>query len=492
MSNPETIMFARFDPSHDPEHEERRLQALVESGLLENENLPVFEEATQTAAHFINAPICILGLVERDRQILRYAVGLSRLGLMNDLAASRQLPRQEAFCDPVIQRRRALSIDNATLDATYKEGLLVQKYGIQSYLGVPLLNSEGLCLGTLAVMDLMPRSFTPQDVAFLEMMARWSISEYERDRLIKHRSAPLPSSTAIAPSKPDAKPLPSASPAVESSSSPPSTQRTADAIRTDLLVQMTHDLTTPLTSIMGMTSVLQRGIYGTLTSKQKEYLDVVYTSGQYLLTLVNEILELGNLGDRDRHLDLASVDMEMLGQQALQPLEGLAQQRNITIRLSVEPGHRLWLLDKDKVRQMLYHLVFGLLQSTATDSSIDVHIARKADKMTILIGASHPWLDDGLQNWSAVRSASTTDATSTLDKPKDQANRSTLSTSSNRMESIHLIDSSDRSLLTRQSLGLELSQHLAELHGGELLLQMMDSSPCYIIVLPELSSPKPA
>lgn len=474
MLSPETNMFARFDPSHDPEYEQRRLHVLAESGLLDHENLPVFEEATQTAAHFINAPICILGLIERDRQILRYALGLSRLGLMNDLAATRQLPRQEAFCAQVVQSHRAVSIDDATLDAKYKDGLLV-KYGIRSYLGVPLLNREGLCLGTLAVMDLTPRSFTPQDVAFLEMIARWSISEYERDRLAQHQLVPLTKSAAIGPP----------TPSPNSSVSPP--QRTATAIRTDLLVQMTQDLTTPLTSIMGMTRVLQRGIYGTLTDKQKEYLDVVYTSGQYLLTLVNEILELGNLSDRDRSLDLSSVDMEMLGQQALQPLEALAQQRGISIQLSIEPGNRLWFLDKDKVRQMLYHLVFGLLQSTATDSSINVHVARKDNQMIILIGASHPWLDDGLQNWSMAKLKA--DVTLSSDSPNQTLDKTNY-TLKNQPMSQSSVKGSDRTLPPRQSLGIELSQHLAKLHGGELTLQMVEGNPHYIIVLPELSSPK--
>ncbi len=483
MSNPGNTMFGRLDQPLNQEHEQYRLQALAESGLLDTENLPVFEEATQTAAHFIHAPICILGLVDRDRQWLRYAVGLSRLGLMNDLATSRQLPRCEAFCDQVITRRRSLTIDHASIEPAYKDGLLVQQYGIQAYLGVPLMNAQGFCLGSLAVMDLVPRSFTSQEITFLEMIARWGMSEYERNQVLKRSLTAIPAlptpepSHAIAPSPPSAL--------------PPSSIHDPRQVRTDLIVQMTHDLTTPLTSVLGMTSVLQREIYGPLTEKQKEYLDVVHSSGQYLLAVVNEILELGRLDDGDRALDLAPVDAEMLGQQALQPLEALAQRRGITLQLSVEPGHRIWLLDKDKVRQMLYHLAFGMIQSSNADSIIHIHVSRKAEQLHMLLWSAHPWLEDGLQADHASPNLSADGLSEAHGEGRD---RSTASSRAARrsLESSTAVatmaDSSAHGVKTRQVLGMELSRHLAERHGGELMVQTSDTGIRYLITLPRLTS----
>lgn len=478
--HPQPIMFGRLDQSLPQEYEQHRLQALTDSGLLDSENVPVFEEATQTAAHFINAPICVLGLVDGDRQWLRYAVGLSRLGLMNELASSRQLPRCEAFCQQVISRRKALSIDNASIDPVYKDGMLVQEYGIQSYLGVPLLNGQGFCLGTLSVMDMVPRTFTPQDVAFLEMMARWSMSEYERNQLLKR-------SLVLSPSLPAGLNVPPPEPA------PLDDRPTSSQVRTDLIVQMTQDLTTPLTSVLGMTSVLQREIYGPLTTKQKEYLDVVHNSGQYLLTLVNEILELGNLDDGDRALDLAPVDTEMLGQQALQTLHPIAQRRGITIQLSVEPGNRIWLLDKDKVRQMLYHLVFGMIQSANAESVIHLHISRKSDQLHILIWTFHPWLDDGFQN-KTVSGGMVVDGqeegvvVSLSDRPTLQRSPTKLDKKSQNATLAKTAEVALEGVSKRQVLGLELSRHLAEQHGGLFVIQQTEQGIRYLITLPQLTS----
>ena len=69
---------------------EHRMKALSELGLLEAQTIPVFEEATQTAAHLLEVPICILGFLERHRYWFKSAVGLSRLGLMNQLAKRKQ------------------------------------------------------------------------------------------------------------------------------------------------------------------------------------------------------------------------------------------------------------------------------------------------------------------------------------------------------------------------------------------------------------------
>ncbi|MEO0967990.1 MAG: histidine kinase, partial [Cyanobacteria bacterium J06639_18] len=77
--------------------EQQRLTALSELGLMQPETVPVFEEATQTAAHFLEAPISMLGFMDHERHWFKSAVGLSRLGLMNQLAQTRQLMRGESF-----------------------------------------------------------------------------------------------------------------------------------------------------------------------------------------------------------------------------------------------------------------------------------------------------------------------------------------------------------------------------------------------------------
>lgn len=440
--------------SSTSEQEIQRLQVLQSLNLLEAGNIPVFDEATQTAAHFLNMPICILGLLDRDRVWFKAAVGLSRIGLMNSLAASRQLARHEAFCTQIVETERVLAIADASLEPNWAETQLVQRFGIRSYLGVPLYTRTGQCIGTLAVMGLSTRHFTEQDIAFLELTARWSMSEFEREQL-----QPVLSPALSAP--PSAPPL------------------TSSTVKTSLLSQMSQELCTPLTSILGMAKVLNQGIYGSLSSKQQEYIQIIHDSGQYLLSLINEIVDLGTLDDQSPELNLSAVDVEMLCQQAMAALMQAAQRRDLQLQLTVEPGNRIWLLDKEKVRHLLYHLVFSLIQSSSPESTIRIHVSRKT-YLQMTVWSSHPWLNEELPQPLAVQSS--------LSQPS--AAGTTLAVAS-RPETQKGTDAASAvpTAETRESLGVLLSRQLAALHAGEILLQgAAETGYRYVIRLPQLKS----
>ncbi len=475
-------VFSQLSEMTELEQEQQRLTALAESGLLEAGSIPIFDEATQTAAHFLDVPICILGLIDQDRQWFKSAVGLSRIGLMNDLASSRQLPRHEGFCQAVLGGQ-TLAISDTSSDPNFAHSLLVRRYGIQAYLGVPLLTSDGFCLGTLAVMDLAPRTFTPKEIAFLELTARWSMSEYERNRDLKHPQIPSIKKEASLSSH-----LSSIASQVEPALPP--------SVKVDLIGQMTQELRTPLTSILGMASVLSREIYGPLTEKQKEYMDIVHNSGQYLLSLVNEIMELGSLNDSNRYLNLSPVDIEMLCQQALTTLEQAAQRREQKIRLTVEPGRRIWLLDKDKVRHMLYHLVFTVIQAASADSLVRIHVSRKQERLNLTIWPSHPWLGEGLSHTDLHPNHSLALGVA-MENSRESGDRPFTATPSDPAE--YALDLSQAVLAqptgadilrtaSRQNLSLMLSQQLAELHGGQLMLQgSLEGGYRYVLSLPQMA-----
>lgn len=492
MISPEGRLFCRLENMPGSEREQQRLSALSEFGLLDAESIPVFDEATQTAARLINAPICLISVMEQEHQLLKSAVGLSRIGLMNELASSRRLLRSDSFCTHVVDSEQMLLISDAAHHPAFIDNLLVQRYGIRAYLGVPLMTSKGQCLGTLAIMDRQPREFTEQNIEFLELIARWCISEFERNHLLKmlpvdtlnrslaasSRGASVAAAIAVGPTSAQDKSRPMAIAA-------------ANSMKTRLIAQMAQELRTPLTSILGMASVLTRQIYGPLTDKQKEYMGIVHNSGQYLLSLVNEILELGSLDEQGDTLNLTPVDIEMLCQQALSTLESIAERREQTIRLTVEPGSRIWLLDKDKVRQILYHFVFSLIQSSSAESIIRIHVARRHGQLSLTLWTSHPWLGDGIPQselfsspfmlsnqqsgnaipafWGAVTLPSSLSGSVPSD-PQDTAPP---------------IPSTKPS---RQSLGLMLSQKLAEIHGGSISIQgSPDSGFRYVILLPKLA-----
>ncbi len=482
MINPDNRLFCRLDGLSTTIREQQRSQSMRDLGLLESDSIPAFEEATQVATHFLDIPIGLLGLMTEHEQKLKSAVGLSRLGPMSPLATARQLPRLESFCTHVVDSHQILVVPDTFSHPAFETSVLTHQYGIRAYLGVPMIASNGCCVGTLAVMDQKPREFTARDVEFLQLTARWSMSEFER----QHASKSVPSSSSVpsvvAPADPCSLPL-------------------AHQIKLELLAQLTQELRTPLTSVMGMASVLMREIYGPLTGKQKEYLDIIHNSGQYLLSLVNEILELAALKEsNDYELQLTSVDIEMLSQQAISSLELAANRRDQKIRLSVEPGHRIWLLDREKVRQMLYHLIFSVIQSSNSGSTVRLHISRKNRNLNIAAWVSHPWLGEGLSYTSCHLQASLMAASANHSDSEWDDTYSLGEAVQGGARSLDgdVAQAGDRLVPSEKSLGLQektcsdlgllLCQQLAEVHGGQLTIQnASEAGYRYVVVLPRLT-----
>lgn len=457
------------------QRDRNRSDALARLNLLGNDTVPVFEEATQNISRLLAMPVCILSIMDTDVQRFKSVVGLSSLGLMNQLAAARSLPKQESFCTHVIDSGKTFILPDATIHPAFSRSLLVHQYGIQSYLGVPLITTEGCCIGTLAVMDLLPHEFTPQEIAFLELSARWSMSEFEKQQVLAQN--PLPQTAANQPSAAGDNALLSR----------------VNQVRFDLIVQLTQELRNPLTSVTGMASMLSREIYGPLSEKQQEYANIVLSSSQQLLTMVNEIVEIGDLQEDDYQLSVTSADIEMVGQQSLSALADIAKQQDLQLKLTVEPGSRIWTFDKRVVKQLLYHLVFSIIKMSTAGSTIRLHISRKDDNANIALWVSNPWLGEDLPQaviaWDQANvsraSGSSSNTTASLHSPIEAARLSEGSLESG--EAFEALATAQKVDASRQELGLLLSRHLTEMHGGAVSVQGSNASGYrYIITLPSL------
>jgi len=438
------------------------------ANLLETE-FPLFEEATQTAAHFLKVPICMLGIPHGNALVLKAAVGLSQLGLMNPLARTRRLPLDDELAHPVLHQQRRLVLPHITQEPFTQSGL-VQAYGIQSYIGVPLLTADGTCLGLLAAMDIAPGEFSTEAIAFMELLARWSVSEYERAQLSEQLSEATPP-VAIAPPAESATSL-------------------LDTVRLTLMSQLTQDMRNPLTTITGMASMLSREIYGPLTPKQREYAEIVRNSSQMLLEVATEVLEISGLDNNVQPLRPTSVDFEMIGQQVCKGLASVAQKYHQEIQLTVEPGSRLWTLDRDVVRHLLYHLTFSVIHLAKESGTVRIHGSERDHCLTIAVWVSHPWLGEGLPNGVVSlyqRLSNPVEEAEVLSMLLAQAIGQAEAPAPAPLDASEngSVETTGRS---REILSLLLSRHLIARHGGNLTLQgNPDSGYRFLISLPPIS-----
>jgi len=274
------------------------------------------------------------------------------------------------------------------------------------------------------------------------------------------------------------------------------------SIKVKLLNYLAQELLTPLTSVVGMASVLKQEIYGPLTNKQKEYIDVIQDSSRSLRSLVEEILELAELDDSAFTLKRTAIDIETLCQQVVTNLSPAASKREQEINLSMGPGPRIWLVDKDKVQQMLHHLIFSIIQSAGAGSVIRVHVSRKEDGINLGVWVFHPWLGESLPHAKLysdyllkVGSDSGSPSNSETDSlalepqlPTQGSQRLTLAFS--ELAALVALNAEDTAPVlagygARERLGLLLCCQLVEIQGGQLSIQgAPESGYRYVLWLP--------
>ncbi|NEQ49641.1 MAG: GAF domain-containing sensor histidine kinase [Leptolyngbya sp. SIO3F4] len=446
--------------------ENRRMGALEQLKLNSSAPIPIFEEAAQSVSRLLAAPICLISVFDKHNQIFKATMGLSSLGLMNQLAATREMPKAESFGVQVIDSGQSIMLTDINQHPAFSQSLLVQRYGVQAYLGVPLMTSDSCCIGTLEVMDIMPRQYTPQDVALLELNARWAMSEYEKQCWLKDGK--------IQQTTLDNGGLNTAEQKL---------QTRIDTLRMSLISQLTQDLRNPLTAITGMAGMLSREIYGPLTDKQQEYANVVLNSSQNLLTLTNEIMGLGALEHQTCQLLLKPVDIEMLAQQSLHPVESRYKKQDLSFNLTVEPGSRIWVLDKEIIKQLIHNLILSVAKASTDGSTVRLHISRKDDRLNLATWVSNPWLGENLPqaviDWGKqneiLPKSSTLDASYGFESIEDLTTPPSQNESSNKIETTDIW----------QELGLLLSQKFTDIHGGDITIQgSQNSGYKYVVSLP--------
>lgn len=157
-----------------PGNEIERLATLDDYRILDTEPDPRFDNLVEIASAHFGMPIALVSLIDADRQWFKAKVGFS----------TNQTPRRMAFCTHAIANPNAVTvIEDAALDARFSENPLVTgDPKIRFYAGAPILAEDGAALGTVCVIDRVPRKFGPEEC---EMLAR--LADNARSLMELHR-----------------------------------------------------------------------------------------------------------------------------------------------------------------------------------------------------------------------------------------------------------------------------------------------------------------
>jgi PAS domain S-box-containing protein len=232
----------------------------------------------------------------------------------------------------------------------------------------------------------------------------------------------------------------------------------ANRMKSEFLATMSHELRTPLNAIIGFSEALKDGLIGDLSTIQHGYIDDIFTSGQHLLALINDILDLSKVEAGMMELELESVELHTLLSNSLTIVRERAMVQRISLELEAGEDLGTPLLDKRKTKQIVYNLLSNAVKFSAAGGHVILR-ARQVGRASVgtLPGRwpvhSFPLANNEFDQFLEICVSDCGIGIAADDMPK-------------LFQAFSQIDSSLARRFEGTGLGLAMVKQLAELHGG--------------------------
>jgi signal transduction histidine kinase len=230
-------------------------------------------------------------------------------------------------------------------ESRLRENLIAS--GIRAILAVPMVREERL-MGCLAVTRNHSGEFPAETIELLSTFATQSALAIQNARLFREVADKSRQLEIVSQHK------------------------------SEFLANMSHELRTPLNAIIGFSEVLLDRLFGEVNAKQEEYLKDIHASGQHLLSLINDILDLSKIEAGRMELDLTEFDLPAAIENALMLVRERAGRRAIALQTSIDGRLGAVQADERKVRQVVLNLLSNAIKFTPEGGRIDVGAVSKA------------------------------------------------------------------------------------------------------------------
>ena len=309
-------------------------------------SLVVFDRVTRVAKHLFSATDALVILVE-DGVAWRSREPFGRF------------PRDRA-AELVIAGGQLLWIEDAALDERFADNpLVIGPPFLRSYVAAPIRLEDGSTPGVLCAVAVVTQEFDPTKAARLQDLADLVADEWARAKAAQAREeAERRLMQAIAAAE------------------------AANTAKSQFLATMSHEIRTPLNGVLGMAQAMEGD---ELSERQRGRLSVIQESGQGLLAVLNDVLDISKIEAGKLELDEVAFDIDTVAESARHAFAALAETKGLALRLQVSPEAKgAYLGDATRVRQILYNLISNAVKFTER-GAVSITVARRGDRVRLSV-----------------------------------------------------------------------------------------------------------
>jgi signal transduction histidine kinase len=320
------------------------------------------------------------------------------------------LRKGEGLIGRAAEMREPIQIPDITQPGAYQSSVrdTLIRFGYRALLSVPLLR-ENQIIGSLSFNRKAPGAFPAEVVDVLKTFATQSALAIQNARLFRE--------------------IADKSQQLEA----------ASRHKSEFLANMSHELRTPLNAVIGFSEVLLQRMFGELNDKQDEYLKDIYASGQHLLSLINDILDLSKIEAGRMELAPAPFHLPTALENAVTLVKERAGRHGIVLQVDVDPRLGEVVGDERKIKQVLLNLLSNAVKFTPEGGRISLKASRTDGAVEIAV------TDTGIGI-----------------APEDQAAI---------FEEFRQVGTDETRKQEGTGLGLTLAKKFIELHGGRIWVE---------------------
>ncbi len=315
--------------------EAARIEALHDCRILDTDREPAFDHIVRVAAKLLKAPIALVSLIDVARQWFKASVGLD----LADFKADREF----AFCDHAIRGEQPLIVNDATTDPRFADNpLVLGSPDIRFYCGIPL-RSAGHHLGTLCVIDRVPRKVTSEQVRMLQELAHQVELEIRLRRQLLILEETLERQQAQ--------------------------QRSKELLAT----MMVHDLRGPLTAI----SLIATAV-GEEHSEAKQELADLLDEADRMRRMLSDVLDICLAENSALRVRPARIVLSTLVASVARRLERAARERAQVLTVEISDGPTTITADVELLERVVMNLVTNAMAHGPADRPITLRVKGEA------------------------------------------------------------------------------------------------------------------